>query len=213
MSSGVGRSLKLWSIWRGTDFGEVQDRRGVLGRLISILRGHIYLPSAAAILQPNLTKTYEKTDDTENFSMRSYRQKLAQWQYLRREDEGKGSMKGKGSGAAANSQTGSSKTQISHPPATNGVPLQVGGSDQAATAQSGFNFDAGQDMGQFDQFGGGDGQFGQLQYDNMQDCQDPDCQGERYPNHNFHWPPPTRWSELLLPRLLVMRVSSIKFCG
>lgn len=134
-------------------------------------------------LNPNLTKTYEKTDNTKFFSVRSYRKKLAEWQYLRREDEGKGNMKGKERGAAANSQTGSSKTQISHPPATNSVPLQVGGSDQAA--QSGFNFDAGQNMGQFDQSRGGDGQFGQFQH-NTQDCQDPDCQGERYPNHNFH---------------------------
>jgi len=123
--------------------------------------------------------------------MRSYRKKLAKWQYLR-EDEGKGNMKGKGKGAAANPQAGSSKTQISHPSATNSIPLQVGSSSQAAAAQAGFHFGAVQDMspGQFDQSGGGDSRFGQFQND-TQDCQDPDCQGcqgqgECYPNHNSH---------------------------
>lgn len=75
--------------------------------------------------------------------------------------------------------------------ATNSVSLQVGHSGQAAGAQSGFqNHEGNGSMGQFDQPGGGDGQFGHPNY-HPQDCHDPDCfecygPGERYPSHNFH---------------------------
>ncbi|PUU72815.1 hypothetical protein B9Z19DRAFT_1136631 [Tuber borchii] len=94
-------------------------------------------------------------------------------------------MEGEGKGAAANPQACSSKTQISHSSATNSAPLQVGSSDQAATAQSGFDFGAAQDMGQFDQMGEGDGRFEQFQYD-TQDCQDPQAEFQKGHREALH---------------------------
>ncbi|RPB04350.1 hypothetical protein L873DRAFT_1799185 [Choiromyces venosus 120613-1] len=107
---------------------------------------------------------------------RSYRKKLAQWNYLKEAD-----MKGKGKGGAGNSQGGSSTNKVNYQATagalSRGTPqvLYTGGTTMTMS-QPGSGYSGYQDTRQFDQPASQDGQFAQYQYYDPQDyCQDPNC--------------------------------------